>query len=565
MAHSTSDAPSDGNLPTAQTGEAARSGEGERAGEGERSTGAGAPDTAPPPRGGARPGAVRSAALQKLVRAEHRRLAKLATICAEGDTAARDEAVRALAPELRMQMKTRWAVLYPTLAEAGVDTDVIAEAQVGEEIAHHLLEGLAEGAPTDGLRGARTAFLGRLVQRRIASEQQPRRGLLAAMAAARIDGGELAHRLREQRAALEKEASHDAAAPLLAPSIHHEPGFAMRAREDSTEDSTMAHDRRERDDRRRFVSNDEFGGRGDRREDDYGNRYREPHGRPYGDDDHGRRYGDDDHGRRYGGYDERTSGRDRADWDERGGDPGWDERRGIGGGYDDRRQGPERRWDARQGWDARRGIGGGYGGRERYIGGARDDWREERRREEREGWDVHRGWDERRGPGGGYGGGYGEREGYGRDEDRDRDRGGYGAERGGRHRDEDRWSGERGRDGRSGMHGGRGGDWSEGQYRDRPSGEGYRGRESQGHGRPERDEHRDEDRGFSSRARYEEGRGRPPGEHGGGYEGRGYGGRGYGGDRGRGDRERGDEERGQREGHGGRWRGDDEYRDRYRR
>jgi len=303
-------------------------------------------------------------------------------------------------------------VLYPALEDV-LDRTLVDEVRVEQDLCRVLLQDLVSRSPADEIFEAEIKVLGRLISRVIDLEENPATGVFAKAEKAGADLAPIEQQLSERasaRADAEESTTGEFGPRLLR---------GGRSNGHVKESWNMA--QRERDERGRFVDEDDYrGGRHHYSEERYG-RHRDDERRGW--------YGDPR------GHSEAS----RRGWDERrgGGHEDYDEPRHRRGGYDEDYGSGHRGWygdprghaeASRRGWDERRSSG--------YESGRHED--EHERGRGHGGWygdseghseASHRGWDERRGD-------YDERR-YGRShEDDDYER------RGGRHSGHGGWYGD---------------------------------------------------------------------------------------------------------------------------
>lgn len=401
-------------------------------------------------------------AADAMLKADHRKVEGLFEKFESASSASEKAGiVRQICNELIMHTMLEEEIFYPACREKQVESDILDEAQVEHDGAKMLICELQGGSPEDAFYDAKVSVLSEYIKHHVGEEEKRSDGIFAKARSAGLDMNALGQRLRDRKQELLAKAERGGlGAPQprsLTPSKS-----SMDTTKEYEDMPRQQHDYRERDDRGRFMSDDD-----DRNEGRYpGRSQRDERGRFMGDDDRneGRYSGRsqrDERGR-FMSDDDRNDGRyssrmQRDDDDRRGG--GSSGNRGWSGDPEGHSQA------ARRGWDERSGYGGygSYGGR----GGSRYD---EDDRGGRSGWygdtEGHseasrRGWDERHEGGSRSSGRY-------ENDERDRyargsasERGGYGgASRSRSDDDDDRGSSSRmSRGGRSsdddnGRHGG---------------------------------------------------------------------------------------------------------------
>jgi len=315
---------------------------------------------------------------------------------------------RAVSPdekaEIAMQVCTELIVhamieeelLYPACREADVEDDMLDEAQVEHDGAKILISDVMMGSRSDEFYDAKVKVLSEYIRHHVAEEEEPDDGILAKAQAANIDMNALGQKLQKRKVELMQQAESEGLDPPVPKSLHTHP---QQHGESPQEDVRMdRYTSADRDERGRFVSDDDGERRYSRSErDDDNRRYdraRDERGRFESDDNRGSyardrddddrrrssRSRDDDHdnGRRSGrgqgwygdseGHREaamRGRGDDRQSYRSRGrDDDDYDDRRGSRSRDDDdyRSGGGGRGWSgdseghaeaARRGWEHR--------------------------------------------------------------------------------------------------------------------------------------------------------------------------------------------------------------------
>lgn len=341
------------------------------------------------------------------------------------DERAKDELIRQICAELILHTALEEEIFYPACRAALPQDQIIDLAQVEHDSAKVLIGDLLDAGRDDPWRDAKVEVLAAQIRHHVAEEEKPKDGIFARAAAHGVDDDALAARLKERKEALQGRAAE--LRPTRAISLQPTNG---------TEDDMARYPgyERDRDERGRFVSDDDDDRRGyrgsssrsrgryDEDDDDRGGRGRgrggwfgdsEGHSHAarerFEDDDrrgYGSRYDDDDdrggrgHGR--GGWFGDSEGHSRAAR-ERFED---DDRRGYRG-YGNRSRSRYDDEDDRRG----RGHGGWFGDSEGHAEASRRGWRSPDHGDsgwygDREGHSEasRRGWDNpRHGPSGWYG------------------------------------------------------------------------------------------------------------------------------------------------------------------
>jgi hypothetical protein len=427
-----------------------------------------------------------------LLKADHHKVEGLFRQYQSADERAKADLVQQICSELIVHTMLEEEIFYPA-SRQGPTESLLDEAQVEHDSAKVLILDLL--SEVEELRDAKVKVLTEQITTHIKEEEGPQ-GLFAKAQKAGINtaklGAQLAQRKKELMAQAERDALPSPRLVSLHP-FHNQPAQENRMARQSND--------RDRDDRGRFTSDDDYGGRSYSTRGGYGGQERDQRGR-FADDDDGRsrsygaRGGNGDQDRDQRGRftsdddDRGYRSRSRDDDDNRGRLSG----RGQGGWFGDSEGHAEA---SRRGWDERSGSSG----RSAY----RDDAERQSNFSSRD--DDDRG---RSSGGRGQGGWFGDSEGHSRAaregwEDRDR---GSRSFRG----DEGRSFAARG--------GGGGGDRDYDDDRGRPGSRGQGGwfGDSEGHSQAAREGWEDRDRGGSRS------RGRNDDDRGGGDRDRGHGG-----------------------------------------
>jgi hemerythrin superfamily protein len=416
------------------------------------------------------PGSMESAI--DALKQDHRKVEQLfSQFEASNDEQAKSRLIRQICSELIIHTKLEEEIFYRACRDAGCGEDIMDEAQVEHDGAKLLIADLAEAEPDEPFVDAKVSVLSEQIKHHVAEEEKAGEGIFAQAKEHGVDTPELARRLAQRKQELQGRAAD--LRPTRAVSFNLDfvrvmeesmPRYSNRSRDergrftDDDDDDRSGRGRRhggwfsdprghseaargrwerssrsssryddddddrggyrgndrERDERGRFMSDDDHGYRSRSRYDDddadrgdyRGNdRERDERGRFMSDDDNRgyrsrSRYDDDDHDR--GGYRERDErGRFMSDDDERGyrshgryeddDDDRGGRGRGHGGWFGDseghseaarrgRSSGSRSRYDEDD--DDRRGRGGGHGGwfgdSRGHAQAARRGWRERR-------------------------------------------------------------------------------------------------------------------------------------------------------------------------------------------
>jgi len=205
-------------------------------------------------------------------------------------------------------------LLYPACRAADVEDDMLDEAQVEHDGAKILISDVMMGSPSDEFYDAKVKVLSEYIKHHVAEEEEPDEGILAKAQATSIDMDALGQKLQRRKSELMRKAESEGLDAPVPKSLHtHPQQHGNNPQEDVRMDRSTSADR---DERGRFVSDDDDDRRHSRSErDDDDRRYgraREERGRFESDDNRGRasRGRDDDD-------DRRRSSRSRDEDDER--------------------------------------------------------------------------------------------------------------------------------------------------------------------------------------------------------------------------------------------------------
>jgi len=286
----------------------------------------------------------------ELLQTDHRNVEALfSQFESANDENTKRELVERICKELIVHTQLEEQIFYPACRSAGVDSDLLDEAQVEHDSAKLLIWELMAEDINAPYQEAKVSVLSEYIKHHVAEEEEASEGIFAKAKSSQVDLKQLGQQIESRKQQLLAAIEDNGIAPP-------EPK-ALRCQQETSMENSMNRYQRgpDRDERGRFMSDDDRGSsrRG------------------------GGRYRDDDE-------------------DYRGG-----RGRGRSGGYESegRYQASERGWDEQQ--------GGGYGGRYEEDD---DDYRGGRGRSRgRSGWygdsEGHseaseRGWEERRGGGG---------------------------------------------------------------------------------------------------------------------------------------------------------------------
>jgi len=256
-----------------------------------------------------------------LLKEDHRKVETLFSQYEAAPDNRKDQLIQQICRELVVHAMLEEEIFYPACRRAASDEDPLDEAQVEHDSAKLLIADLMEGDGKDAFRDAKVSVLAEQIRHHVKEEEEPSAGIFARAQQAGVNTPDLGRRIATRKEELAARRG------TLAPShpVSIQPTAIFQGQQKENPMARQDDNGRERDDRGRFMSDDDRGGRSryDRDDDDRGYRSR---GR--NDDDRGR-------GRGWSGDPEGHSEASRQ---------GWAERRGEGRSFsryddDDRRGG----------------------------------------------------------------------------------------------------------------------------------------------------------------------------------------------------------------------------------
>jgi hypothetical protein len=262
------------------------------------------------------------------------------------------KALRDLIEKWSVQSSLKNRVVYPAFADAGVSEESIAEAQIENDLVAALLRDLVFRDINDPMFKAVVKATNRAVQRLCQVEEDDTKGLFKEAKKVGVDLERLGTMLQQTHQRAEDE--------VTIPSPRHLRGVGTSA---SMENNPMRVRERERDERGRFVEDDDRRGR-----------------RSYDDVDRSSMRGRDDDDDARGWYGDRRAHAmaARRGWETRRGEPhDDDDRRGYRGRSDyddDRRMSRGRDYDDDRRMSRGRGTGGWFGDQEGHSEASRRGW-----------------------------------------------------------------------------------------------------------------------------------------------------------------------------------------------
>lgn len=296
-----------------------------------------------------------------LLKADHRKVEGLFSSCEKAQSS-EDKAkiAKQICNELIVHTMLEEEIFYPACREAGVEHDMLDEAQVEHDGAKILIRDLMDESPEDEFYGAKLTVLKEYIRHHVAEEEKARDGIFAAAKKAGMDMAALGQRIQTRKQELTESAESDSLSPPQPKSIK-----GMSAQNQEYRSMNRQSNYRDRDEQGRFASDDDDrdyrrsggggGGRSSRSQsryeesDDYGSRGRSQSN--YRERDEEGRFMSDDEGR--GG--QRGRGHSSYEDDERRGSSsrGSGEGRGWYGDSEGHSRAAERGWEERGGGSSR--------------------------------------------------------------------------------------------------------------------------------------------------------------------------------------------------------------------
>jgi hypothetical protein len=246
---------------------------------------------------------------ETLLKADHRKVEQLfKTYESAGSTEQKQQTARQICTELIVHSRLEEEIFYPACREKNVESDLLDEAQVEHDTAKLLIGELMTQSPDDEFYDAKVSVLCEYIKHHVGEEEKTSDGIFAKAREAEVDMAALGSRIHARKQELLSRAESMEFAPPQPRSLEL----------DYIQESQFMEGRydRDRDQRGRFTSDDDYGRRSSSRssgrsryDDDDDRRSSRSSGRDR--DEYGRFTSDDDDDRRYS----RSGGRDR---DERG-------------------------------------------------------------------------------------------------------------------------------------------------------------------------------------------------------------------------------------------------------
>lgn len=237
----------------------------------------------------------------ELLKRDHRRVEELFSQYEKASARKKDEIVQKVCRSLTIHTMLEEMVFYPACRQAAEDEEPLDEAQVEHDGAKVLISDLASARGGDEFRDAKVKVLSEYIKHHVGEEEAPGKGIFAKAKAAGLDTPELAVKIGELKKTLEAREGELSPSPLV--SIRPPSG-----RDRYSQEEIMARQQgSDRDERGRFVSDDDRRDRASGRDRDDDRSYRS-------------RGRDDDDGRGWYGDSEGHSEASRRGWAERRGE-----------------------------------------------------------------------------------------------------------------------------------------------------------------------------------------------------------------------------------------------------
>lgn len=237
-----------------------------------------------------------------LLQADHRTAERLFKQYEEASTSEEKTRIaKQVCAELIVHTKLEEEIFYPFCRENNVEPAMLDEAQVEHDGAKLLIGEILQQAPDSPYYDAKVSVLSEYVKHHVGEEENSSDGIFAKARAAKLDMNALGQRLQARKQELIEQGKNLGSTPIELRSL--ELRFIQPNRQEIA--SMMRHEQ-ERDERDRFIGDDEDYRRGGHRHSQSSDRGRDDYGRFAGDDGtrYGRHYsnnrGDDDYGSSYG-------------------------------------------------------------------------------------------------------------------------------------------------------------------------------------------------------------------------------------------------------------------------
>src|SRR4051794_10120922 len=115
-----------------------------------------------------------------LLKADHRKVEGLfEDYESADDTAKKADLAKQICAELIIHTEIEEELFYPACREAGVEDDLLDEAQVEHDSAKVMIADIAHGAPGDPYYDAKVSVLSEYIKHHVSEEEKPRSGIFA--------------------------------------------------------------------------------------------------------------------------------------------------------------------------------------------------------------------------------------------------------------------------------------------------------------------------------------------------------------------------------------------------
>jgi hypothetical protein len=252
-----------------------------------------------------------------LLKADHRNVNSLfRKFKAESSAQEKAQIVRQICTELIVHTRLEEEIFYAACREADVEDGLLDEAQVEHDGAKVLIAELLQEQPDVPYYDAKVSVLAEYIKHHVGEEENAGSGIFAKARAAKLDMNALGQRLQSRKEELMQEIKDQGLSPPTLRALDVDP--INRSKQ---EKSTMPRQYdTDRDERGRFMNDDDRGGRGyygrsnERERDDQGRFMSEDEGRAGGGrSSRGREDDDYRSSSRGGGYESRGRGNDYDD------------------------------------------------------------------------------------------------------------------------------------------------------------------------------------------------------------------------------------------------------------
>jgi hemerythrin superfamily protein len=204
---------------TGQAGKTPEAGQGAKAGPGTRQSPVAEQQTS-----------IGTSAIETL-KQDHRKAEQLfAQYKSASDAATKMRLIRQVCRELIVHTKLEEEIFYPACREAGCEDDVMDEAQVEHDSAKMLIADLLHADPEEQFTDAKVSVLAEQIRHHVAEEEKPGQGIFAQAEAHGVGTGDLARRLIARKQELQGRAAD--ARPTRVVSFNVEESMMPRYRDE---------------------------------------------------------------------------------------------------------------------------------------------------------------------------------------------------------------------------------------------------------------------------------------------------------------------------------------------